>query len=237
MTQIRKFYDHDADSIKVNQSWMNPPEDETTPHKGNLVELVIPDWIFKEFEFINEGLNTDITVLILQVLQDRASDFKYDRIHAEGKHDDIQPIAKEDFHPVGIDTPVEREELRVRQLPSRFTFGDRVHLDFYNAGYLLHGYVVNVKFSGPKVFYDVDVVVQASSKKETDIHTRLYNIDSAYVKEPEPQEIVFTETQLKKLQADVYELTGPSLVMGLFNDLRGVGANEVPFVMKDGNIG
>lgn len=79
------------------------------------------------------------------------------------------------------------------KLPSKFDFGEDVHLYFGWAGRLSNCKIVNIKFSESKVFYDVDVLVsvgrfpqsiEAADPQDKDQHTRIYNIDSAFVGAP-----------------------------------------------------
>lgn len=66
-----------------------------------------------------------------------------------------------------------------------YTFGERVKVNLGDGGTIYNCKIVNIKFSESKVFYDVDVLVHAAEAKEKDWHTRIYNVDSAFVQSTE----------------------------------------------------
>lgn len=82
-------------------------------------------------------------------------------------------------------------------LPSRFKVFDEVELDFLEAGKISNCYILKVHFSESKVLYDVSVLVQTipltpeeiekirdgkTVYPSRDYRTRIYNIDSSFVK-------------------------------------------------------
>lgn len=87
-------------------------------------------------------------------------------------------------------------------LPSRFKIFDEVELDFLEAGKISNCYILKVHFSESKVLYDVSVLVQTIPLTPEEIEktrdgktvfpsrnyrTRLYNIDSCFVKPHQPE--------------------------------------------------
>lgn len=69
----------------------------------------------------------------------------------------------------------------MEQLPSKFQLGSRVFVDLKQAG-AFDAFVIRVHFTVSKVSYDVSVDVGANDEEV--FKTRLYNIDSAFVVEP-----------------------------------------------------
>lgn len=73
-------------------------------------------------------------------------------------------------------------------LPSQFQIGDEVVLDFNEAGIIYNAAVVKTHFSESKVMYDVEILTKITETKDKAYEaeaTRLYNIDSVFVKSPE----------------------------------------------------
>lgn len=70
-----------------------------------------------------------------------------------------------------------------QELPSRFQLGNNVNINFYNAGSLTGGKIIKVHFSPGKVMYDLEILVKLSpAGDEHNMYTRLYNVDSVFVK-------------------------------------------------------
>jgi hypothetical protein len=79
------------------------------------------------------------------------------------------------------------------RLPSQWAFGDRVKLVFNESGVINNAEIVKIHFTASKVFYDVDVIfhyakpteegqpTEYHNSEEYEGHTRLYNVDSAFV--------------------------------------------------------
>lgn len=61
------------------------------------------------------------------------------------------------------------------KLPSQHQINDKVVLNFEEAGIVNNASVIKVHFSDRKVLYDVEI-------KTGDGATRIYNVDSCYVK-------------------------------------------------------
>lgn len=68
-------------------------------------------------------------------------------------------------------------------LPSQFQPYDEVSVNFYNAGFINLARVRKVHFTHNKVSYDLEICTNVSNEgKENNIYTRIYNVDSVYVK-------------------------------------------------------
>lgn len=73
-------------------------------------------------------------------------------------------------------------------MASRHTFGESVKVNLKDGGIIYNGKIVNIKFTESKVFYDLDVLVWSAETSDKDLHTRIYNIDSAFVESTEGYE-------------------------------------------------
>lgn len=72
----------------------------------------------------------------------------------------------------------------VRKLPSRHQLDSDVSINFYDAGFIRKARVIKVHFTLSKVLYDVEICTNISpAGEENNLYTRLYNIDSVYVKD------------------------------------------------------
>lgn len=75
------------------------------------------------------------------------------------------------------------EFLNGNPLPSRFKHGDKVTLDFEDAGDVHNCTIIKVHFSESKVLYDVEVAYKYLDSSQPNVKgfTRIYNVDSCYV--------------------------------------------------------
>lgn len=69
-------------------------------------------------------------------------------------------------------------------LPSKFQIGEECSINFYDAGFIREAKVIKVHFTESKVMYDVEICVKKSpAGEEHNMYTRLYNVDSIFVKD------------------------------------------------------
>lgn len=69
-----------------------------------------------------------------------------------------------------------------RLLPSQFQVNDRVKLDFFKEGTVTGCKIIKIHFSESKVLYDVEISSTYKNKPDEKWSTRLYNVDSNFVK-------------------------------------------------------
>jgi hypothetical protein len=70
------------------------------------------------------------------------------------------------------------------QLPSNHQLGQLVSVNLYDAGFIREAKVIKVHFTEAKILYDLEICTGKSPVgEEHNIYTRLYNIDSVYVKD------------------------------------------------------
>lgn len=81
---------------------------------------------------------------------------------------------------------------------SRHTFGESVKVNLKDGGIIYNGKIVNIKFTESKVFYDLDVLVWSAETSDKDLHTRIYNIDSAFVESTEGAKDLHISDERKK---------------------------------------
>lgn len=75
------------------------------------------------------------------------------------------------------------------KLPSRFQINEEVVIDFGEAGMIHNAAIIKVHFTESKVLYDVEVIYDIKDTDEEDTFigksTRVYNVDSVFVKPAE----------------------------------------------------
>lgn len=60
-------------------------------------------------------------------------------------------------------------------LPSRFQIGDKVDINFYDAGKLRDGFIVSIRFSENKTFYNIAI------QTVDNLLTQIEDVDSVFV--------------------------------------------------------
>jgi hypothetical protein len=70
---------------------------------------------------------------------------------------------------------------------SKFTYGDKVYLDFGNSGRVYNCRVTKVAYTGSQIWYDVEVNMDGVNEFNEEFHStvRLHNINGAFVKSQE----------------------------------------------------
>jgi hypothetical protein len=68
------------------------------------------------------------------------------------------------------------------ELPSNHKIGDKVTLDFYDAGELINCVVSEVNFGEGDVSYDIEITVKEHWKTEEELKTIIKAVDATFVK-------------------------------------------------------